>query len=97
MKMPKHTMDEMKRTVLQKGNVTIEIIEPGNLVFCDYCGEDWTERTESGGFLFGDKAVCPTCAPKSLASIKSYGEERYIRGTCPEGKSYADWVREDLR
>lgn len=93
----KHTMDEMKVTTTKRGNFTVETIDPGNLVFCDYCGDDWTERTESGGILFGSKAVCPTCTPKTLASIKGYGEEWNIRSRCPDGKSYSDWVRQDLR
>ena len=69
-----------------------ETIECGDQVLCDFCNEDWTGREESGGFLFQSKAVCPTCAPKSLASIKGYGEEQFIRGWCPKDLSFADWV-----
>ena len=93
----KHTMDEMKRTVEHLDGVTVETIHPGPLVFCDDCGDDWTERTESGGILFQSKALCPECAPKWERNAAKYGEQRFIRGRCPQGKAYADWVREDLR
>jgi hypothetical protein len=32
-----------------------------------------------------------------MKRIKGYGEEHYIKAHCPAGKSYADWVRQDLR
>jgi hypothetical protein len=65
----------------------------GRHVICDVCGGDWTDRKESGGFLFGSYAYCPGCAPRGLESIKKYSEERYIKAFCPEGESYADFVR----
>lgn len=95
--MAKHTMDEMTVTTMQRDGWTVETIHPGNLVFCDFCGEDWTDRIESGGFLFGSKATCPTCAPAMLKSIRDFGEENYIKATCPPTKSFSDWVRQDLR
>ena len=92
------TPDQIPQTeVVREDGVTVITLHPGELVFCDYCGDDWTERTESGGFLFGSKAVCPTCAPATMKRIKGYGEEHYIKAHCPAGKSYADWVRQDLR
>lgn len=93
----KHTIEEMKVTVEQRGGVTVHRIEPGRLVFCDICGDDWTDRPESGGLVFGSKACCPTCGPKVEADVKVYREEFYIRGRCPPRKSFADWVRDDLR
>jgi hypothetical protein len=65
----------------------------GDLVLCDFCDEDLTGDPRTGGFLFGSKAVGPCCAERSLASIKGYGEEWNIRARCPEGVSFADWVR----
>lgn len=62
-------------------------------VFCDFCDEDLTADTRSGGFLFGSKAVGPCCAERSEASIRGYCEEWNILGRCPEGVSFADWVR----
>lgn len=78
------------------GAVMIEI-DAGQSVICDLCGEDKTESKVSGGFLFQSKAVCPDCAPNYEASAKRYSELHFIRARCPEGKSFADWVREDLR
>ena len=67
------------------------VIDPGNVVVCDFCSEDYTDSDEQGGILYGSYAVCPTCAPKMK------GRKGRLKATCPEGKSFADWVREDLR
>ena len=69
----------------------------GATVLCDLCNGDFTKSTRTGGFLFGSKAVCPDCAPAFEKSVREYGEEHYIRGRCPDGKSFADWCRDDLR
>lgn len=69
------------------------VIPLGRNVFCDSCDEDMTDDPRSGGFLFGSYAYGPCCADKRLRSIRSYGEENHIRGRCPEGVSFADWVR----
>lgn len=68
-------------------------VEIGRLVVCDICGEDFTDRPDVGGFIFTSKAYCPHCAPNGLQSIVKYGEERFIRAYCPEGRSFADFVR----
>ena len=68
----------------------------GRNVLCDIDDTDLTEDTRSGGFLFGSYAVGPCCAERYLATVKGYGEERFIRARCPEGVSFADWVR-DMR
>jgi hypothetical protein len=63
----------------------------GNRVICDACGTDWTDRVESGGFLFVSNAYCPACAEFSISSIRSYGEEHLIRARCPVGMPFAKW------
>ncbi len=68
-------------------------IEPGNIVLCDLCNEDWTNSEVSGGFLFQSKAVCPDCSKEFLGSIKQHNEEQFIRGRCPEDSSFANWIR----
>jgi hypothetical protein len=78
-------------------DVEVTTIHPGRQVFCDDCNADYTERKESGGILFQSKAICPTCAPKWLANAFKYGEQGFIRGECPDGMPFADWVRECLR
>lgn len=72
-------------------------VDPGNIVLCDSCNEDYTESEESGGILFRSYAYCPKCAKRAEKSAKKYGEEHYIRARCPSNKSFANWVREDLR
>jgi len=91
---------KMAMNVIDKGIKTVRgtemrvyTIDPGNYVFCDWCGEDFTERDDSGGFLFGSKAVCPLCAPKVRALADSYDEGHLIRAVCPKEVSFADWVR----
>ena len=66
-------------------------------VVCDMCGKDYTNSDEQGGFLFSSKAVCPDCAPGIEESAKKYKEEKYIVARCPKGKSFRDWVVQDLR
>ena len=69
-------------------------IPQGRLVFCDICDQDYTDSDAQGGFIFGSYAYCPSCAAKRLPEIESYGEKGHIRAFCPEGKSFADFVRE---
>lgn len=69
----------------------------GDIVICDLCGKDYTNSNEKGGITFGSKACCPDCTPGILKSAKKYNEESYIKSRCPKDKSFAQWVREDLR
>jgi hypothetical protein len=70
-----------------------EAFPVGRAVVCDLCDGDWTDRPESGGFLFQSKGVCPDCAPKFMADLIRYSEQNFIRGECPKGQSFADWIR----
>lgn len=72
-------------------------VDPGDVVVCDLCNKNWTTSDKSGGFLFGSNAVCPDCEDEFLATVKKCRETHLIRAQCPEGKSFADWVRDDLR
>lgn len=69
------------------------VIDMGRTVLCDNDSTDLTDDPRSGGFLFGSYAVGPCCAEKYLATVKGYGEEHFIQARCPEGVSFADWVR----
>jgi hypothetical protein len=71
-----------------------EAIPVGRTVICDLCDADWTDRTEPGGVIFESKAVCPDCMPRFEKSVAKYKGERFIRGRCTPGMSFADWVRE---
>jgi hypothetical protein len=70
-----------------------ELVPVGRAVVCDVCSDDWTDRPESGGFLFGSYGYCPKCAVEGLEEIKKYREERFIRAFCGEGESFADFIR----
>ena len=72
------------------------VIPLGRDVLCDACDTDLTEDPRSGGYMFGSYAYGPCCAERRLESIRGYGEEWNIRARCPEGVSFADWIR-DLR
>jgi hypothetical protein len=77
--------------VLQHG--TPASIPLGDTVLCDDCDGDYTASNLTGGILFQSKALGPCCAPKWEVQARKYGEERFIRGRCPEDVSFADWVR----
>ena len=69
----------------------------GRSVVCDYCNEDMTDDPRAGGFTVdgfgGIYAAGPCCAARREASIRACGEERFIRARCPDGTTFADWVR----
>jgi hypothetical protein len=69
------------------------VIPVGSTVLCDACDTDLTNDPRSGGYLFGSYGYGPCCAAKRLAVIRGYGEEWNIRARCPEGVSFADWIR----
>lgn len=69
------------------------VIPLGRFVACDWCGEDLTDDTRTGGFMFQSKAVGPCCAERTEATIRSCDEERFIRGRCTPGMGFADWIR----
>ena len=72
---------------------TGDSIPIGDIVVCDVCSEDYTERDDTGGFIFGSYAYCPACAKKQLPAIRGYGEEHMIRARCPEAVTFANFVR----
>lgn len=72
---------------------TIYSAKLGESVVCDMCGDDYTKSAQPGGFIFGSKAVCPKCEPSVMADVVKYGEQQYIRATCPPNTSFADFVR----
>lgn len=88
-----HQQDQERQSHMFEGYKLISIEQRGNKVFCDAgCGADYTNSDEKGGFLFGSKAYCPTCAKKDLPTIIKYGEKSHIKAWCPEGMSFKDFV-----
>ena len=89
---------ELPRDLADKWNeaeATGERIAVGDSVVCDGCNQDFTHSGDCGGFIFGSYGYGPCCASRMLADIVRFGEEDYIRARCPEGKSFADFVREN--
>ena len=89
------TIDDLIREHLGPG-VEIITIDPGNVVLCDDCNQDYTDSDAGGGMTFQSKALGECCAPKWREDAIKYDEEHFIRENTT-GKSFADWVREDLR
>ena len=84
---------EMRQTIfdaIKKGST--RVIEIGETVICDWCGENWTDRAGSGGILFGSKACCPSCAPGVEEKAKFFNEEDQIKKRCPRGVDFKKWV-----
>lgn len=74
-------------------NITEIKIDMGHVVICDGCGADMTYSDESGGLLVGSYAYCPRCQGETEKGLRKYNEEYLIEHRCPEGLSFADWVR----
>lgn len=75
----------------QHGEMKTEVFDVGEQVWCDLCGEEYTNSDAVGGLLFGSKAVCPKCEPRMSASIAQYNEQHYIRGRAEEGETFKDF------
>lgn len=74
--------------------MSVQTIDYGRRVECDWCGKDFTDSKATGGLLFQSKAVCPECVPTMERAVISYGEQRFIRARCPINMPFADWVRD---
>lgn len=68
-------------------------IDVGRLVYCDDCGNDYTDSDDVGGILFQSKALCPGCAPQWRKGAIKHGEEKYIRAIAEPGETFADFAR----
>jgi hypothetical protein len=69
------------------------VIPVGSTVLCDIDSTDLTGDPRSGGYLFGTYGVGPCCSARHEAMVAGYGEGWNIRARCPDGVSFADWVR----
>lgn len=72
--------------------MTIQKIDVGNYVECDFCSKQYTGKPDVGGLLFGSKGACPECAPRLEQDAEKYGETEHIKARCPEGMSFAAWI-----
>lgn len=71
-------------------------IDIGRMVACDDCGADYTDSTAHGGYIWHNRATCPTCADRVLKVLPTQKLLRLMQhgSHCPEGISFADFVRE---
>lgn len=72
------------------------VIDIGRLVACDDCGTDYTDSPASGGFVWHNRATCPTCADRVLKVLPTQKLVRLLQSGlhCAAGVSFADFVRE---
>lgn len=87
----KHPVHQAFADALKAGGPAV--IDLGRSVLCDIDDTDLTDDPRSGGFMFGTYAIGPCCASSRLESIRGYGEEDHIQAWCPEGVSFANWIR----
>lgn len=80
----KDEIDLTKHNQTMSQKKTINIIDIGDTVVCDYCNDDYTNSDESGGILLHNEAVCPMCA-----TVERYQRAEAI---CPPDMSFKDWV-----
>src|SRR5208337_1240963 len=67
---------------------TGEPVDIGEIVVCDFCSEDYTDRDDEGGFLFESKATCPACAARIMPDIIKFDEEHLIKDVANPGESF---------
>jgi hydrogenase maturation factor HypF (carbamoyltransferase family) len=72
-------------------------IDMGDMVVCDICNKDYTNRTDSGGVYFSGKAICPKCTPRFIDLATKHDELHLMTAWCPKELSFAEWVRKELR
>jgi len=75
----------------------LDSFDLGRMVVCDSCNTELTDDPRCGGILFGTRAIGPCCAPSWLVAAAENDELDDIKGYCPEGTSFADWVRDVIR
>lgn len=74
-------------------HVHIIQIDPGDVVLCDLCNKDYTtDKTTTGGFLFGSIGVCPACAPHFERRIKMCHETGWIKDRAKPNEPFRDFI-----
>jgi len=82
---------------IEGGERKVTVIDVGREVICDGCNSDFTNSLKSGGFVVGSYCYCPNCCEGMEKEYQKYGEAHLIRLRCPEGKSFSDWICDDVR
>lgn len=65
-------------------------------VLCAWCGEDYTDSTQSGGFIFQTSfriyPTGPCCEAKIRQKVIAEEEERFVTSRCPRGEAFRDYI-----
>lgn len=68
-------------------------VDMSNRVMCDGCDTLFLpDSTVRGGLLFESKAICPTCKPKWMKSIRAHNEQHLIRDEAGAQETFYDAV-----
>lgn len=59
-------------------------VDYDNVVICDFCSTDYTDREDIGGALIGSYAICPKCTEKAI--------QKEIEQRCPMFMQFRHWV-----
>src|SRR3990167_6092822 len=87
-------MNDKVIETLNESARTGQPVEIGQIVVCDFCDTDFTERDDQGGLLFGGRGVCPECAPRIEADAIKFGETRFIKARAKPGQSFRSFCLE---
>ena len=60
---------------------------------CNSCGKDYSDSADTGGFIIGDRAICPLCAPRVYQEIEFY-QQNIITNFCPKDISFSTFITE---
>ena len=68
-------------------------IDIGETVQCDFCSADFTDSSETGGFLFGTYGTCPHCVGRMMKTIERCNETHLIRERAREGETFRAFIK----
>lgn len=67
-------------------------IQEINMVVCDLCNEDHTNKDEIGGMLLGSKGICPTCTKRMMPNLEKDDEANYVKDIAKEEESFRQFI-----
>jgi hypothetical protein len=67
-------------------------IDVTNVVKCDSCNADHSNKSAPGGFLFQSKAICPECVPRWREQAQKYGEAHFITAEAGPKELFRDFA-----
>lgn len=81
-------------TLKKNGSDDLKVytLDLGDKVLCDLCNKDYSNKQQTGGFLFNRSAVCPECAPKFIEIIDQHNERSMITAKPLPGEPFCQFV-----